>query len=95
MDPRMIPRGQSAESQSNGAERPVGVYYHPEAKKFVETSGILRADGTMSYNTDEGRIQADSFVQLGFRPATEEEKAEYLASKKSEAKAEEPKPSSK
>lgn len=86
MDPRMIPKGSSPEQQSEG-RRPnqPGVYYHPQAEKFIETSGVRRPDGSMSYASNDGKIQGDAFVQIGFRPANENELKEYEERKKESA----------
>lgn len=80
----MIP--QASKNEYNWGERTgrspntPGVYYHPEAKKFVETSfntdvdgnPILR-NGQPIYHQATGKIQADAFVQIGYRKATDEE----------------------
>lgn len=92
MDPRMIPKGGSQEynyGEQDGQRRPnqPGVYFHPQAGKFVETAGVKRPDGSRSYATQEGKIQADAFVQLGYRPANEKELKEYQAEQEAKAKA--------
>lgn len=92
MDPRMIPKGGSAEynyGEQDGKARPnePGVYFHPQAGKFIETTGIQRSDGSVSYARDPGKIQGDAFTQLGYRPATEEELKEYRSQQEGKAKA--------
>lgn len=82
MDPRMIPKGSSPEynyGEQDGKARPnePGVYYHPQANKFMETTGQKKPDGSMVYARDAGKIQGDAFVQLGFRQADEQEKRYY------------------
>lgn len=82
MDPRMIPKGSGQEYNHDGQggeARPnePGVYFHPQAGKFVETAGVKRPDGSMTYARDPGRIQADAFVQQGYRSASDEEKRYY------------------
>lgn len=88
MDPRMIPKNSASEyntSDQGGEARPndPGVYYHPQANKFNETTFVRRSDGTKVYDRASGKIQADAFVQLGYRPATDEEVAQYNKSKES------------
>ena len=92
MDPRMIPRGTAQEYNHDGQggeARPnePGVYFHPQAQKFVETTGIKRPDGSISYAQGAGKIQGDAFAQLGYRPANEEELKEYQARQKEKAEA--------
>lgn len=82
MDPRMIPKGSSSEynyGEQDGKARPnePGVYYHPAAGKFIETTGTKRPDGSMAYAQDTGKIQADAFKQIGYRPATPEEASHH------------------
>lgn len=83
MDPRMIPKGSGPEyNSSDEGRRPdnqPGVYFHPQAGKFIETAGQRRPDGSMAYNIDGGKIQADAFTQMGYRPASEEELRQYNA----------------
>ena len=74
-----------------------GVYYHPQADKFIETSAALNPDGTVrladgkaSYFRETGLIQADAFVQVGYRLATDEEVKRYRAQQSETAKAPEP-----
>lgn len=99
MDPRMIPKGSGPEynyGELEGKAQPnlPGVYFHPQAEKFIETTGIRRPDGSISYAQDPGKIQADAFTQMGYRPATAEEarfyqeaqKAAALARKKKESR---------
>lgn len=93
MDPRMIPKGGSQEytfGEQTGDRQPnsPGVYYHPEAQKFIETGGVKRPDGSTSYHQDSGKIQADAFVQFGYRPAKQDELAAYQAAQKAAAEAE-------
>ena len=64
-----------------------GVYFHPSAGKFVETAGVKRPDGSVAHHQDTGRIQADAFAQLGYRPASPEELKEYQAKQADQAKA--------
>lgn len=91
MDPRMIPRGSGPEynydENTGGAARPnePGVYFHPQAQKFIETAGIKRPDGSIAYSVDSGRVQGDAFVQLGYRPASDEELKEYRAQQAAKA----------
>lgn len=92
MDPRMIPKGSGPEynyGEQDGKVRPnePGVYFHPQAQKFVETTGIKRQDGSKVYAREPGKIQADAFVQLGYRPASDEELKEYQAKQKDSEKA--------
>lgn len=91
MDPRMIPKGSGPEynyGEQDGKVRPnePGVYFHPQANKFIETTGSQRPDGSTAYARDPGRIQGDAFTQLGYRPATDEEVREYRAMKEKNAK---------
>jgi hypothetical protein len=83
MDPRMIPKGSGPEYNSGDeGQRPdnqPGVYFHPQAEKFIETAGQRRPDGSMAYNVDGGKVQGDAFTQLGYRPASEEELKQYEA----------------
>jgi hypothetical protein len=93
MDPRMIPKGSGPEynyGEQDGKARPnePGVYFHPDAGKFVETTGVKRPDGSMAYARDAGKIQADAFKQIGYRPATEQELKEYRADQEAKAEAE-------
>ena len=75
-----------------------GVYYHPQADKFIETSAALNPDGSVRLNSegkatyfrDTGLIQADAFVQAEYRPATDEEVKRYRAQQSETAKAPEP-----
>lgn len=99
MDPRMIPKGSGPEynyGEQDGKARPnePGVYFHPQAEKFVETTGIKRPDGSVTYAAQEGKIQGDAFRQLGYRPANEKELKEYRAQQAEKAKAQRVKESS-
>lgn len=90
MDPRMIPKGSALEYNHDGQggeARPnePGVYFHPQANKFIETTGIKRPDGSISYARDAGRIQGDAFVQIGYRPASEQEQGHFKAAQKAAA----------
>lgn len=92
MDPRMIPKGGSPEynyGELEGKARPntPGVYFHPQAQKFIETTGAKRPDGSVAYASQEGKIQADAFVQIGYRPANDEELKAYRAEQEKKAKA--------
>lgn len=92
MDPRMLPKGSSPEyntGEREGKAQPnnPGVYFHPHAQKFVETTGIKRPDGSVTYARGPGKIQGDAFTQLGYRPANEEELKEYRADQEAKAKA--------
>lgn len=91
MDPRMIPRGAASEyNRGDSGIRPdnqPGVYFHPQAGKFIETSGTRQPDGSITYAQKSGKIQADAFTQVGFRPATAEELKEYRAKQAERAKA--------
>lgn len=83
MDPRMIPKGSGPEyNSSDEGPRPdnqPGVYFHPQAERFIETAGQRRPDGSVSYNVDGGKVQADAFTQMGYRPASEKELKQYNA----------------
>jgi hypothetical protein len=86
----MVPKGGSTEynyGEKEGTALPnnPGLYFHPQAGKFIETAGVKRPDGSTSYATDSGKIQADAFVQFGYRPATAEEAKEYRARQEAEA----------
>lgn len=99
MDPRMIPKGSGPEynyGEQDGKVRPnePGVYFHPQAQKFVETTGIKRPDGTISYARAAGKIQADAFKQIGYRPADAKELEAYRAQQADRAKAQRIKESS-
>lgn len=92
MDPRMIPRGSGPEynyGEQEGKVRPnePGVYFHPQAGRFIETTGIQKPDGSIAYARDPGKIQADAFKQIGYRPATEEELKEYRSMREDQVKA--------
>lgn len=92
MDPRMIPKGSSSEynyGEQDGVRRPnvAGVYFHEQSGKFVESAGVKRGDGSIAYFQDTGKIQADAFVQIGYKPATEAQVKEYQAQKENQAKA--------
>lgn len=91
MDPRMIPRGSGPEynHDGRGGQAPPnepGVYFHPQAQKFVETTGIEKPDGSISYSKDAGQIQGDAFAQIGYRKASEEEHRYRQEAKKAAAK---------
>jgi hypothetical protein len=93
MDPRMIskgrPSGEYNYGEQDGSRRAnePGVYYHPQADKFVETAGAPRSDGSIAYAQHTGKVQADAFVQIGYRHATKEEATAYEARKKDQEKA--------
>lgn len=93
MDPRMIPKGSGPEynyDENNGGQgrsNEPGVYFHPQAQKFIETSRVQTPDNSVAYQPDQGRIQGDAFVQIGYRPATEEELKEYRAKQQEVAEA--------
>lgn len=92
MDPRMIPKGSGPEynyGEQDGKVRPnePGVYFHPQAQKFIETTGIKRPDGSIAYASAPGKIQGDAFVQMGFRPASEQEREYYKSAQAAAAKA--------
>lgn len=92
MDPRMIPRGSGPEYNHDGQggqARPnePGVYFHPQAEKFIETAGTKKPDGSISYASGPGQIQGDAFAQLGYRPASKDELKEYRAQQEQKAKA--------
>lgn len=91
MDPRMIPRGSSTEyNSSDDGMRPdnkPGVYFHPQAERFIETARVTTPDGSIAYHPDQGKIQGDAFVQLGYRPASDEELKEYRADQAAKAEA--------
>jgi hypothetical protein len=88
MDPRMIPKGGSSEEFTDLENRRnpnlAGVYYHPEAKKFLETGGQTMPDGSVAYDLVGGTIQGDAFRQIGFRAATDEEAAQFHADKEAQ-----------
>jgi len=91
MDPRMIPKGSASEynyGEQDGKARPnePGVYFHPQAGKFIETTGIKRPDGSVAYSRDAGKIQGDAFTQLGYRPADQDEQRYYQEAQKAAAK---------
>ena len=90
MDPRMIPKGGSDQEFTDLENRrnpnPAGVYYHPQAKKFIETGGVKMPDGSISHDQLTGTIQGDAFSQIGFRPASKEELEEYRAQQEETAK---------
>ena len=89
MDPRMNPHG--SKNEYNWAERDgrepntPGVYYHPQADKFIETAFTVDfrtgqpvlQDGERVYDRINGKVQADAFVQVGYRKATPEEVKQY------------------
>lgn len=92
MDPRMIPKGSASEynNDSDGGIAPPnepGVYFHPQAQKFIETTSIKRPDGSVVYAKGPGKIQGDAFTQLGYRPASEQELKEYRADQEAKTKA--------
>jgi hypothetical protein len=74
----MIPKGSGPEynyGEQDGKAAPnnPGVYFHPQAQKFIETTGVKRPDGSVAYARDPGKIQGDAFKQIGYRQASEEE----------------------
>jgi len=83
MDPRMMPKGEFNYDDNApggvGRSNEPGVYFHPQAGKFIETAAIKRPDGSKTYSSAQGKIQADAFAQMGFRPANTEELKEYQA----------------
>lgn len=83
MDPRLMPKGEFNYDDNApggvGRANELGVYFHPGAQKFIETASVKRPDGSKAYNQAQGRIQADAFAQIGYRPATAEERKEYEA----------------
>jgi hypothetical protein len=89
MDPRLANKGEYNFGERSGEALPnnPGVYYHPQADRFVETAGQRREDGSTAYFENSGRIQADAFTQIGYRPATKEELMAYEAKKKDQEKA--------
>lgn len=95
MDPRMIPKGapngEYNYGEQDGTRRPneAGIYYHPGADKFVASTAAVDPEGNMMlrdgkpvFARNSGKIQADAFVQMGYRPANDKETAEYLARQK-------------
>lgn len=67
MNPQYNRGQQDLENQGDGRARNTpGVYFHPEAGKFVETSALV-----------PGHVQADAAVQIGYRKATDKEAEEY------------------
>ena len=88
MDPRMNKNGEYNWAERGGRQpNQPGVYFHPEAGKFVETAGQRRPDGSVAYSDDTGKLQADAFVQMGYRPASEEERKQYEQKLKDQEKA--------
>lgn len=95
MDPRMVPKGGSDDEfnwDSNafgnrGRAHEPGVYFHPQAQKFIETARVQTADGSVAYHPDQGKIQGDAFAQIGYRLATKDELKEYRAKQKEAAEA--------
>lgn len=89
MDPRMTKNGEYNFGERDGTARAnePGVYFHPQAGTFVETAGQRLPDQAASYARDTGKIQADAFVQMGYRPATSEELKAYEAKLKDQEKA--------
>ena len=92
MDPRMIPKGapngEYNYGEHDGTRRPneAGIYYHPGADKFIASATAVDPEGNMLMRGGKpvlarvtGKIQADAFVQLGYRAATEQEQKEFLA----------------
>ncbi len=63
-----------------------GVYYHEKANKFVETGGTKMPDGHVAYDNAAGKIQADAFRQMEYKPANNEQSAYYHASQEAAAK---------
>jgi hypothetical protein len=91
MDPRlndMRNKGEYNYGEQDGTRRPnmPGVYYHEGADKFIETGGVKLPDGRTVHESASGKIQADAFRQMGFRPATAEEQAAYDAAQKAAAR---------
>lgn len=89
MDPRMNQNGEYNFGERDGSRQAnlPGVYYHPAADAFVETGGVKKSDGSIAYDQNTGRIQADAFVQIGYRLATDEEVKRYRAEQEKTAKA--------
>lgn len=83
MDPRMN-QGEYNFGERDGSRQAnlPGVYYHPQTNKFIETAGIKLSDGSVAYHHDSGKIQADAFTQIGYRPASEEELRDYRSAQK-------------
>ena len=102
MDPRTSTRNPKQEynfGELDGTARAnePGVYYHQQADKFIETAAQLNPDGTVrlidgkaSYFRETGLIQADAFVQMGYRLASDEEVKRYRSTKQDQAEAKEP-----
>jgi hypothetical protein len=91
MDPRLIPQGSGPEynyGEPEGKARPnePGVYFHPQAQKFIETTGVKRPDGSISYSSDAGKIQGDAFKQIGYRSANEQEQGHFKAAQQAAAR---------
>lgn len=91
MDPRMIPKGSATEYNHDGQggqARPnePGVYFHPQAEKFIETTGMKRPDGSISYAKEQGKIQGDAFKQIGYQAANEEQQVYYKEAQKAAAR---------
>lgn len=99
MDPRMNPHGSRQEynfGERDGSRQAniPGVYYHPGADAFVETAYAVQPngqpamkDGKVVYDQANGRIQADAFVQIGYRLATDEEVKRFRSQQQAQAKA--------
>jgi hypothetical protein len=90
MDPRMMPKGSATEYNHDGQggqARPnePGVYFHPQAGKFIETTGIRKPDGSITYAREAGKIQGDAFAQIGYRAANGEEAEAYHQAQKAAA----------
>jgi hypothetical protein len=85
----MIPKGSAPERPGDPGRRAneAGLYYHPQANRFMETAGQRRPDGSVAYDSQAGQIQGDAFSQIGYRPATKEEAAGYRADQEARAKA--------
>lgn len=91
MDPRLNDlrnKGEYNFGEQDGTRRPnmPGVYYHEKANKFVETGGVKMPDGRIAYDNAAGKIQADAFRQMEYKPANEEQSAYYRASQEAAAK---------
>lgn len=91
MDPRLNDlrnKGEYNYGEQDGTKRPnsPGIYYHDKANKFVETGGVKMPDGKIAYDSAAGKIQADAFRQMEYKPANDDQTAYYHASQEAAAK---------
>ena len=91
MDPRLNDlrnKGEYNFGEQDGTRSPnlPGVYYHEKADKFLETGGVKMPDGRIAYDASNGKIQADAFRQMEYKPANEEQLEYYRARQEAAAK---------